>query len=103
MPFLNPKDIALRFKKSPRWVYQYAHELGGFRIGGSWFFTKEGVDYAIQRRKKMESDSDLQRDKISGITVDKKRGHRLGSQKTQGIDKEQKAAAKRHNLDRFLP
>ena len=91
--------MALWFKKSQRWVYQYAHELGGFRIGGSWVFTKKGVEDALQRRKTMESYRNIQEDQVSGNEAYKKRRRKMGSEKTKGVERKRKAWAKRHNLD----
>ena len=40
---LNIQEIAQRFIKSERWVHNHVPELGGFKIGGLWFFTEGGL------------------------------------------------------------
>jgi|SRR5208283_4286008 len=47
MTILQPEEIAVRLKKSKRWVYDHGAALGGRKIGGSWFFTEEGLEHAI--------------------------------------------------------
>jgi len=51
MTVLDPKDVSKILGKSLNWVYSNAKELGASRIGGSLFFTKEGIEDAIQRGK----------------------------------------------------
>ena len=46
---LTPEAVAVRFDKSVKWVYKHAPELGGSKIGGSWFFTEGGLSDALQR------------------------------------------------------
>jgi hypothetical protein len=40
---LTPDDVAEMFCKSLKWVYKHAYTLNASRIGGSIFFTMEGV------------------------------------------------------------
>ena len=47
MTLIKPAEIAKILDRSLRWVYNNAYELGGIRIGGSWFFTKERFGSAL--------------------------------------------------------
>ena len=100
---LKPKDIADMLGKSVTWVYRNARELGASRIGGSWIFTQEGLEYALQRGQKLESDAPLQGQASQDNAVrDKKRSPRIrGGSKEGGSEKREEAAA-RHGLDDFL-
>lgn len=52
---ISVDDVAGIFKRTTRWCYMHYMELGGVRIGGSVFFTKEGLAYALQRGYEVES------------------------------------------------
>jgi hypothetical protein len=52
-PILTPEAVAVRFDKSVKWVYKHAPELGGSKIGGSWFFTEGGLSDALQRGQQL--------------------------------------------------
>ena len=52
---LQPKEIASRLQKSLGWVYAHAGELGASKIGGSYIFTEEGLEDAIQRGKLLQA------------------------------------------------
>ena len=53
---LSPSEVSKLLHKSLRWVYHHAPELGASRIGGSWIFTEEGLNDALQRARRMEGD-----------------------------------------------
>ncbi len=50
--YLKAKEVANLLGVNPRFVYKYAYELNGAKIGGVWFFTELGVDDAMQERRK---------------------------------------------------
>ncbi|UCF82166.1 MAG: helix-turn-helix domain-containing protein [Desulfobacteraceae bacterium] len=86
MKILDPKNVAERLGKSVRWVYSYAGELGAARIGGSWIFTEEGLQDAIQRKRGNMAEQGL----FSGQTIhqtvqNQKRSPEMGKRKTQGV------------------
>ena len=80
---LSAQEIADRFKKSVRWVYRHGFELGGFKIGGSWFFTERGLADAIQRGQKMEGKGYGQWPTVHEIKRYQKRGRPVGSEKEE--------------------
>ena len=100
---LKPVEIADMLGKSKTWVYRNALELGASRIGGSWIFTQEGLENALQRGKEVESGASIQRRTPQDNAVrDKKRSPRIrGGSKEGGSEKREEAAA-RHGLDDFL-
>lgn len=61
-PILTVHDVSETLKKSEKWVYSHAVDLGGSRIGRSWFFTQMGVQHAIERGKDLARDSQNQRE-----------------------------------------
>jgi hypothetical protein len=54
MEILKAKDIAKILNMSVKFVYIHYHELGGFKIGGSVMFTREGFENAIQRAEETQ-------------------------------------------------
>ena len=46
-PILRVRDLVMRFKKSSKWIYAHAEELGGTRVGRSWIFSEESVSNAL--------------------------------------------------------
>jgi len=102
MEFISPKEVAGKIKKSIRWVYSHADQLGGVKIGGSWIFTKEGFKNAIQTKQKMESSGYFQRPTVSGTLQYQKRSNYLGKRKTKGVETVRREAAMRHGLDDLL-
>lgn len=99
--YLHPKDIAERFNKSIRWVYDHAGDLNGFRIGRSVFFTERGIEDAIQGGKILESKGAISGEAVHQKIGDKESGNRLGEGKVEGTEK-LRNAAKRHGLAEFL-
>ena len=102
MEFISPRDISAQINKSIRWVYSHAHDLGGIKIGGSWIFTKEGFENAIQTKQKVASGGNIPGQKIPDPMQKQKGGHCLGKQNAKGIKAERREAAKRHGLDDLL-
>ena len=100
MTSLTPKEVSCLLNKSLRWVYSHGAELNGSLIGGTWIFTEEGLQNAIQtgqevaRRRKNRGQADSS--KISFLT--EKRRCRMGTQR----EKEREEAARRHGLDDLL-
>ena len=96
---LNIQEIAQRFAKSERWVYNHALELGGFKIGGSWFFSEGGLEDAIQtKRWQVAGSGDGQRGTLKLSTGHKKKSRRMGSLRANKIESDRKDAARRHGL-----
>jgi len=102
MNILNVKDISKKLNKSLRWCYEHAQELGAARIGGSWIFTEEGLQDALQRGQELARSSSLSGKAAPNIKVYETRSHRMGIRKTEGIERERKEAAARHGLDDLL-
>lgn len=102
MEFISPSEISAQINKSIRWVYSHAYDLGGAKIGGSWIFTKEGFENAIQTKQKVAGSGNFQRAEIPNIVQHKKGGNCLGKRETKGIEAERREAAKRHGLDDLL-
>jgi hypothetical protein len=102
MEFISPRDISAQINKSIRWVYSNAYDLGGTKIGGSWIFTKEGFENAIQTKQKVARGGNSQRPEIPSIVQHKKGRSCLGKRETKGIEAERRKAAKRHGLDDLL-
>ena len=87
MDFLTPKDISIILKKSPRWVYKHALELGGVQVGKSWFFTMEGLKNALQRQQEeqMERCRQAQQGSIYETIREKTRCESLGTRKKRKV------------------
>lgn len=99
------KEIAEIFGKSERWTYNHAAELGGVKIGGSWFFTKEGLDAVLREKaQKIQGSRQVQNGTVHSNLPDKARGRGMGNRKKKRAQREsRKEHAKRHSLDGFLP
>jgi hypothetical protein len=101
--FLDAKDVKHLMRKSLRWVYDHASELGGRKIGGSWFFTEEGLSDAISGREKVAGKSDVRGAKTYGLVRNEKAGQGMGSRKKKKIKAEgPEHDANRHGLGSFL-
>jgi hypothetical protein len=85
---MDAKEIKARIfaKKSLRWIYDHAPELGGVKIGGSWLFTMEGLNSALQGRETVEGKGHYQWPKKNSIVPNQKRSVRVGKSKSQGIE-----------------
>jgi hypothetical protein len=100
MTVLEIKEVAQKLKKSPRWVYAHAYELGAAKIGGSLIFTQEGVENAILRSQQegMERRSQNPRQAGGNETISHKAGSvglgRRNVKRDDGI----LASARRHGL-----
>ena len=96
---LKVKDIATMLDMSERWVYDHWRELGGVKIGGTLFFSIEGVNNALQRKGQMESHTQIQRNKRPDKMVrDQKRSSGMGTARKGSIERERIATAQRHGL-----
>jgi len=73
LTYLSPKEVAKLLRKNEHWVYRHAKELGAVKFGGSWIFTLEGINDAIQRRRHMASGSNASEQTIqeSGLFNEK--------------------------------
>ena len=69
---LCARDVAELMGKSLRWVYDHAPDLNGSKIGGSWFWTRQGVSDAIQRGQELAGDAKVQRAKAKDETIREK-------------------------------
>jgi hypothetical protein len=92
---LTPEVVAVRFDKSVKWVYKYAPELGGSKIGGSWFFTEGGLSDALQRGQLLAGSRNNKAQKGSPKDVQAKtRGYPVG----KGRKKKAVESDNRHGL-----
>jgi hypothetical protein len=85
---LSPSEVSKLLHKSLRWVYHHAPELGASRIGGSWIFTEEGLNDALQRARRMEGGSPGQGTKKTSLVSIEAGGRTLGrrnKKRAQGI------------------
>ena len=90
---LTPQEVADIFKKSNKWVYKYAADLNGSYIGGSLFFTQEGINDAIQRGQEVARGRNGRGEAIHKVTSEKKRRNGVGAHQKEITD-----GAKHHNL-----
>ena len=67
---ISVEAVASYLGKQARWCYSHHAELGGKKIGGCVFFTKEGLRHALQRRDEMAGACEVQ-----GRTVHMPEGH----------------------------
>ncbi|MDH4317123.1 MAG: hypothetical protein OEV64_01915 [Desulfobulbaceae bacterium] len=81
MQVITVQTIAKQLNKSTSWVYKNAANLGAAFIGGSWIFTQEGLENAIQRGQEMAREHNASRNEIHENFPDQKRGNELGSNK----------------------
>jgi hypothetical protein len=102
MDILTAKEISIRLKKSLKFVYANAHVLGGVKIGGSWIFTQEGFENALQRGISMASQSYIQRTTAHKPSQNKKGRNRLGKRKASGVEEERETLASRAGFTDFL-
>lgn len=88
---------------SARWVYDHYTELGGFKIGGTIFFTEEGLIDAIQRGQAVARNSKIQRKKAPNQTVSNKVSRlRVGTKEKEGSEESREGLAERAGLTEFL-
>jgi len=97
MERLSIYDVAQELRVSVSWVYANAHLLGT-KLGGMWFFTKEGVEDAIRRREPMEGSGPVSRHKRDEAIRHKKGRVKVGKGSPGGISEDIIADAKRHGL-----
>ncbi len=103
--FIQPDNLALKLGKSVKWVYQHGTELGGKRIGGSWFFTEEGLEHAIlgQIEKTVARAGQMERGAPSGRLRYKEGRRGLGIRKAKATGKGgTDCDADRHGLGDFV-
>lgn len=99
---MTPKETARLLQKSLKWVYRNAQALGGSKIGGSLFFTDEGVWDAIQRGQKVAGSGDGQpKTGCTEIIQIKERSRRVGTQ-LQEKSQERRTLAQRVGLAHLL-
>ena len=102
MNILAAKEISIHMKKSLKFVYANASELGGIKIGGSWIFTQEGLENALQRRRQMAGQGDIQRPTVHEPAQSNKGLNRLGTLHSKGTKEEREKLAARAGLAHFL-
>ena len=100
--FMNAREVASRLRRSEKWVYDHAGELGAAKIGGTLFFTERGLEDAIQRGQEVARGRHIRREKVPGTASNKACGWRVGKSETQGDEEGREGAAKRHGLDDLL-
>lgn len=92
MIFLTPAEVAAKLKKSLRWVYNHAADLGAARIGKSLIFTEEGLIDAIQRGQEVEGVHHSQkRQKDHQAVHNQERGQRVGIKHEEGLTEAESA------------
>jgi hypothetical protein len=91
--------VAMELKVSVSWVYANAHLLGT-KLGGMWFFTKEGLEDAIRRREPVEGSGQTSRvkDKGNKAVGNKKTGRAMGKGPGEGDQDSLIVSARRHGL-----
>jgi hypothetical protein len=102
MNILTAKEISVLLKKSLKFVYVNAVELGGVKIGGSWIFTQEGFKNALQRGRQMAGKGNFQGRAVHKSTQNKKSRNSLGNRKAKGAQEGRKALAERAGLAHLL-
>jgi len=105
MNIIQPEHIAIKLGKSKRWVYSHALDLGGKKIGGSWFFTEEGFENAIlgNDEENVAWTGQVPRSKFSSRLPHKTGSYRLGSKKTKRTtDVGTEDDTDRHGLAKFF-
>ena len=98
-PILTPEAVAVRFDKSVKWVYKHAPELGGSKIGGSWFFTEGGLSDALQRGQSMAGCRNHSQKKSGSESLSIETGR---DQVGKGRKKASDESDNRHGLDGSL-
>ena len=100
---LDAKEVASILKKAPKWVYNHADKLGGRKIGGSLFFTMEGVCNAIQRQGRLARRGQGGREEGGAEVVPIKAGRfRVGKDDAESLESERETIARRAGLTEFL-
>ena len=102
MEIMTAKELSILMTKSLKFIYTNATELGGIKIGGSWVFTREGLENAIQRKGQMAGKGDIQRPPAHESAQNKKGCNRLGTHNPKGTQKEREKLAERAGFTHFL-
>lgn len=99
MERMSINDVAKELRVSVSWIYANAHLLGT-KIGGMWFFTKEGVEDAIRRREPVEGSGQASRVRGKGNKTmgNKKTGVSMGKRQGAGDLDGIITSARRHGL-----
>jgi len=102
-PILRVRDLAIRLKKSAKWIYAHAEELGGTRVGRSWIFSEESVSNALLgQERSLAGDRPVARTKIQKSVQNQTTGHRMGGSAPKGAgratDSEDSDDRNRHGL-----
>ena len=96
---LRVEAIAVMFGMSKKWVYDHWAKLGGKKIGGTIFFTEQGVRHALQGGQVLESHTEIQRNPGQNqIMPDKKRSLAMGNSREKTAERDRIEGAKRHGL-----
>jgi hypothetical protein len=101
---LTVQEVAEMLKSSTSWVYKIQNELGGFKVGGKLFFTKEGIAHAIETGQELARLRDDRREKVSTSFRNERRGKNLRSrnQKTDQSVVDQGTDPRRYGLASIL-
>jgi hypothetical protein len=79
---LSPKDLAGYMGLDEKTIRQYYHELGGIRLGRRILFFEKEVINAIQKRSKMGSPSENQREEEGKDLPEQEGGNSLGKRRS---------------------
>ena len=82
---LTSEEVASVLRRSRSWVLANAAALGASRIGGSWIFTKEGLNRALLRSRSMEIRQKDQRTTDKPVLRKQERSPRLGKRAAETI------------------
>ena len=82
---ISPVEVSNLLRKSIKWVYANAHQLGAAKIGGSIIFTREGLEYALACGKQVDRPGNGGRPQALKARISNKdSGKRVGGRNTQG-------------------
>jgi hypothetical protein len=98
------KDLVKPLKKSLKWIYHHAEELGGTRIGRTWIFSEEAIRNALlgQGQTVVAGDRSMARTKVQESMQSQTASRRVGSPAPKGTgrtgDSEDTRDHNRHGL-----
>ena len=79
---LRPADMADYLGLDEKTVRLYYHDLGGVRLGRRILFFEKEVINAVQKRSKMGSPSEIQREEEGKSLPEQEGGNSLGKRKS---------------------
>ena len=97
--YLKVRDVAAMLNMGKRWVYDHWVELGGSKIGGTIFFTTEGVNHAISGGKVLEGNTEIQGNQGKNKAMQNQtRSFRVGNNREKEAERNRIETGKRHGL-----